>query len=212
MDDRTSDAELVAMARSRDREAFGVLVERHQPMAQRVAFGVVGQGSIAAELANEAMLQAYLSLDRLRDAATFQSWIHGIVLNVCRSYIRDRKKAPLSYEEVMGGVRHEGLAIVDIEPSPQEVAESQELHRVVIRAVEVPAAEGQGSDPAVLLRPAQRSGSGGHPRNVGVRREEPAPQREGKTPRSAAAAPHRCRSVGYRQGPGGEKDDRSQGC
>ena len=103
MDDRTSDAELVAMARSRDREAFGVLVERHQPMAQRVAFGVVGQGSIAAELANEAMLQAYLSLDRLRDAATFQSWIHGIVLNVCRSYIRDRKKAPLSYEEVMGG-------------------------------------------------------------------------------------------------------------
>ena len=53
MDDRTSDA-LVAMARSRDREAFGVLVERHQPMAQRVAFGVVGQGSIAAELANEA--------------------------------------------------------------------------------------------------------------------------------------------------------------
>ena len=136
MDDRTSDAELVAMARSRDREAFGVLVERHQPMAQRVAFGVVGQGSIAAELANEAMLQAYLSLDRLRDAATFQSWIHGIVLNVCRSYIRDRKKAPLSYEEVMGGVRHEGLAIVDIEPSPQEVAESQELHRVVIRAVE----------------------------------------------------------------------------
>ena len=136
MGDRTSDAELVAMARSRDREAFGVLVERHQPMAQRVAFGVVGQRSVAAELANEAMLQAYLSLDRLRDAAMFQSWIHGIVLNVCRSYIRDRKKAPLSYEEVMGGVRHEGLAIAAMEPTPQEVAESRELHRVVIRAVE----------------------------------------------------------------------------
>ena len=136
MSDRTSDAELVAMARSRDREAFGALVERHQPMAQRVAFGVVGQMSIAAELANEAMLQAYLSLDRLQDAAKFQSWIHGIVLNVCRSYIRDRKKAPLSYEEVMGGVRHEGHAIASMEPTPQEAAESRELHRVVLHAVE----------------------------------------------------------------------------
>ena len=61
MGDRTSDAELVALARSRNREAFGILVERHQPMVQRVAFGVVGQRSIAEELANEAMLQAYLS-------------------------------------------------------------------------------------------------------------------------------------------------------
>ena len=136
MDERTSDADLVAMARSRDREAFGALVERHQPMAQRVAYGVVGERSIAAELANEAMLRAYLSLDRLRDAAKFQSWIHGIVLNVCRSYIRDRKRAPLSYEEVMGGVRHEGDAIVDMEPTPEEAAESRELHRVVLRAVE----------------------------------------------------------------------------
>ena len=136
MDERTSDADLVAMARSRDREAFGALVERHQPMAQRVAYGVVGERSIAAELANEAMLRAYLSLDRLRDAAMFQSWLHGIVLNVCRSYIRDRKRAPLSYEEVMGGVRHEGDAIVDMEPTPQEAAESRELHQVVLRAVE----------------------------------------------------------------------------
>lgn len=137
MEDRTSDAELVVMARSRDSEAFGILVERHQPMAQRVAFGVVGQRSIAAELANEAMLQAYLSLDRLRDATMFQSWLHGIVLNVCRSYIRDRKRAPLSYEEVMGGVvRHEGYAIAAMEPTPQEVAESRELNRLVLDAVE----------------------------------------------------------------------------
>ena len=136
MGDRTSDAELVALAQSRNREAFGILVERHQPMVQRVAFGVVGQRSIAEELANEAMLQAYLSLDRLRDAATFQSWLHGIVLNVCRSYIRDRKRAPLSYEDAMGGTRYEGSAIVDIEPTPQELAESRELHQAVLHAVE----------------------------------------------------------------------------
>ena len=136
MDDRTSDAELVAMARSGDREAFGALVERHQPMARRVAFRAVGHEDIAAELANEAMLQAYLSLDRLRDASLFQSWLHGIVLNVCRGHIRERQRAPLSYEEVMGGVRNEGMPFTVIEPAPHEVVESQELHRVVLHAVE----------------------------------------------------------------------------
>ena len=136
MDDRTSDAELVAMTRSGDREAFGALVERHQPMARRVAFRAVGHEDIAAELANEAMLQAYLSLGGLRDASLFQSWLHGIVLNVCRGHIRERQRAPLSYEEVMGGVRNEGMPFTADEPAPHEVVESQELHRVVLHAVE----------------------------------------------------------------------------
>ena len=57
MDER-SDAELVALARSGDRRAFGDLVERHQAMAKRVARGVVAIEDVARELANEAMLQA----------------------------------------------------------------------------------------------------------------------------------------------------------
>ena len=135
MGDWTSDAELVAKTRSRDRDAFGTLMERHQPMARRVAFGVVGHRNIADELANEAMLQAYLSLDRLRDDANFRNWLHGIVLNVCRSYIRDRKKAPLSYDELMGRAHLDSTAMVDSEQSPQEMAESRELNRVVLQAV-----------------------------------------------------------------------------
>jgi hypothetical protein len=41
---------------------------------------MVGRVDIAQELVQEAFLQAYLSLDRLRDDDRFQSWLCGIVL------------------------------------------------------------------------------------------------------------------------------------
>jgi RNA polymerase sigma factor (sigma-70 family) len=122
--DRTSDADLVIQARSGDRSAFAALVKRHRAMAQRIANIMLRQPEAAREMANEAMLQAYLSLDRLRDPSRFQSWLHGIVLNVCRGHIRDQRRAPLSLEEIAGGLRFEAIPFTGIEPDPQEVAEA----------------------------------------------------------------------------------------
>ncbi len=99
------DAGLVSLARSGDKDAFGLLIERYHQMARRVAAGVVADGGVARELAQEAMLQAYLSLDRLRDPERFQSWLYGIVLNVCRGYLRDRDTSFLSLEALACGSR-----------------------------------------------------------------------------------------------------------
>ena len=133
--DSTPDAELVALARSGDKAAFGRLVERHQPVARRVAARVVADPELGRELAQEAVLQAYLSLDRLRDGHRFGSWLYGIVLNVCRSHLRDRKSDPFSLEAITGGMRFQALPFV-VEPDPQEIAEAQELHRTVLASVD----------------------------------------------------------------------------
>ena len=130
-----SDAELVASAASGDKDSFGVLIERHGTMAERVAKGVIRDADVARDLVQEAMLQAYLSLDRLRNPERFQSWLYGIVLNVCRSYIRNQKTAFYSLEAMTGGLRFESLPLTDLEPDPQEVAEAQELHETVLGAV-----------------------------------------------------------------------------
>jgi DNA-directed RNA polymerase specialized sigma24 family protein len=61
MDQRT-DAELVAQMRGGNKEAFGQLVERHQQMFERIAKKMFTDEWIAHELAQEAILQAYLSL------------------------------------------------------------------------------------------------------------------------------------------------------
>src|SRR5215472_18373679 len=100
----TDDSELVALARSGDKDAFGQLIERYQQMVKRIALGMIADEEIARELAQEAILQAYLSLDHLRDNTRFKSWLYGIALNVCRSYIRDQKINPYSLEAMMGGM------------------------------------------------------------------------------------------------------------
>ena len=68
----TSDSALIALARSGDKRAFGQLVERYQWLVKRIAMGMVSNAEIARELAQEAILQAYLSLDQLRDNARFK--------------------------------------------------------------------------------------------------------------------------------------------
>ena len=135
MDER-SDTELVARARAGSREAFGELIERHYEMATRVAMRLVRGKECARDLVQEAMLQAYLSLADLREESAFTSWLYGIVLNVCRSYIRDQKVEFCSLEGMAGGRWREEYPLADPAPTPEEAAEARELHQRVLAAVD----------------------------------------------------------------------------
>ena len=132
------DTTLVMRARQGDKQAFGSLVDRYQPMALRIAGRMTADPDVARELAQEALLQAYLSLDRLRDPSRFESWLYGIVLNVCRGYRRAWREEHASLEALTGGVRLEAAALGSgsFEPNPHEVVEARELHRTVLRAVD----------------------------------------------------------------------------
>jgi RNA polymerase sigma factor (sigma-70 family) len=131
-----ADTELVALARSGNKDAFSQLIERYQLMAKRIALGMIAREDIARELVQEAILEAYLSLDHLRDNARFKGWFYGIVLNVCRSYLREQKTDTYSLEAMMGGVRCDALALPSAALDPQEVAEQRELHSIVLKAIQ----------------------------------------------------------------------------
>src|SRR5450432_1340463 len=101
------DAELVLLARSGNKEAFGELIERYQPMARRIAFGILAQEDWVLEVIQEAFLAAYLSLDQLREPTRFNVWLYSIVLNAARTFLKERKLNPLSLEHLMGGMHGE---------------------------------------------------------------------------------------------------------
>ncbi len=134
MGDKT-DIELVTLAREGDKDAFGLLVQRYQMTAQRLAMRLVAKEDSAQELAQEAMLQAYLSLDHLRDSARFKSWLCGIVLNVCRSHLRDREITFFSLEAIMEGLQFYAVPLFSIPVTPEKIAEDRELHRIVLDAI-----------------------------------------------------------------------------
>ena len=133
--DKRPDRELVALARSGDREAFGQLVTRYQRMAAVIATRIVRDEDIAEEMAQEAMLKAYLSLKRLRDDTSFKSWLHGIVRHVCMSHLRDRRQMPIPVYDAVEGVQIGSGYFLRAPLDPQAIAEKRELHHRLLDAV-----------------------------------------------------------------------------
>jgi len=87
------DGDMVRLARDGDPAAFRLLVERHLPMARARAARLCPQPDDADDAVQDAFLQAFLALDRLRDPDRFAGWLGGIVANVCRA---QRRRAPLT--------------------------------------------------------------------------------------------------------------------
>jgi len=94
-------------------------------MAQRLATRVIGNWIWLKSL-QDAMLQAYLSLEKLNDPTRFKSWLYGIVLNICRNDLRRRKVICFSLEEMVGNLVDEPLPIAGSSPDPQLVAEQED--------------------------------------------------------------------------------------
>jgi RNA polymerase sigma factor (sigma-70 family) len=87
-----SDADLVAAARGGDRRAFAVLVERHYGVLLATCRRATGDGELAADAAQEAVVTALVGLDRLRDPERFGAWLIGIGLNLCRRALQERAR------------------------------------------------------------------------------------------------------------------------
>lgn len=130
-----ADSELVLIARSGDQAAFNVLVERYQQLAYRVAQRLVSSEQIANELVQEAWLEAYLSLDHLRQPGSFRSWLTGIVLNVCRSYLRKQARRSSRLYILAQQSGEDWLNLSNAPPSPEEVAEARHLHQLLLAAI-----------------------------------------------------------------------------
>ena len=126
-----TDAQLVARARADDTHAFRCLVERYQPLAFYLALRLVGREEVAHDLVQEALLQAYLFLDRLRDDARFKSWLYGIVLNLCRNWRRLHPASEVSLDDEVALFEH------PLSADPQEIAEERELKQAVRSAIDI---------------------------------------------------------------------------
>lgn len=130
-----SNSALLMLARNGNKDAFGELVERYQHMAERIALRMVANPAIAQELAQEAILEAYLSLDHLRDDTRFASWLYGITLNVCRGYLRAQKLNFCSLEALVGGMFIDPALLAMGAHDPLAIAEERELSRTILQAV-----------------------------------------------------------------------------
>ncbi len=125
------DHELVEASRQGDKESFGLLIDRYQPMTTSVIQRMVADELFHHDLFQETILSAYLSLDTLHDSQKFRSWLYGITRNVCLMFLRLQRVQSISLdflEETGGGLPSQ-------QPSPDEIAERLELRRAMLNTI-----------------------------------------------------------------------------
>lgn len=130
----TPDAELVTQAQSGNRAAFGQLIDRYQPMVKSITKRMIRDPDLANDVSQDAFLQAYLSLKKLRDPTRFKSWLYGIAQNTCRNHLRQQKPSHLTLDDLLSG-DHNIDPQHPTTPNPHQETEDQDLYRRVLEAI-----------------------------------------------------------------------------
>lgn len=97
---------LVSEAQRGDHDAFSALITERIPRLYGVAGLITGRRDLAEDAVQEALIHAWRDLPRLRDAATFDAWLHRLLVNAChdqgRRQRRQRGETPLMNQEFTG--------------------------------------------------------------------------------------------------------------
>jgi RNA polymerase sigma-70 factor, ECF subfamily len=129
-----TDEDLVARSRGGDLESFNQLILRWERPIYALAYRVIGREEDARDVVQETFLRAFRALPGFKGQAKFSSWLYRIALNLCRDWIRRRRRSPLV--ELPEGVDPTELA-AETGPveSIEELAARKELSEAVAEAM-----------------------------------------------------------------------------
>jgi RNA polymerase sigma-70 factor (ECF subfamily) len=125
---RTADTELVlGQDKTALKQEFEERLAECGKLAFRVARGVLRNGADAEDVAQEAMLQAYRSFERLRDRSRFRAWLVRITFRLALDQARSSRRR--EQREML-------WAVAVPRPTAEDLASSKEFGRRLDEAME----------------------------------------------------------------------------
>lgn len=82
------DSILVERFRHGDEGAFNQLVERHKREAYFIALRLSGSHEDARDLAQDAFVRCYQSMEKFRGDCSFRTWLYRIVINLSLNHLK----------------------------------------------------------------------------------------------------------------------------
>ncbi len=109
------------------RREFEKLAHHHYRDIYRAAYRLAGDPDEASDLAQEALVKAYVSFEQFETGTNFRAWMMRIVATTHISRFRYRSRRPevVPWDNVMDSTGRETSALAETAPGPEALAVSQ---------------------------------------------------------------------------------------
>jgi RNA polymerase sigma-70 factor (ECF subfamily) len=133
-DSKTPDPELARFVAEGDREAFRVLMKRHNQALFRTARAILKDDAEAEEAVQEAWLQAYRAIGTFRGDAKLSTWLVRIAVNESLGRLRRSRRSaeviPMSVDDTESPLQ-ENMADENHAAAPEVQAMRGEVRRLI---------------------------------------------------------------------------------
>ncbi|MEG1633559.1 MAG: sigma-70 family RNA polymerase sigma factor [Oscillospiraceae bacterium] len=133
---REEEFEIIQRVRAGDPEAFEPLVLEHQKKVYNLALRMLGNEEDARDMAQEALIRAYNSLESFRGDSKFSVWLYRLTSNICIDFLRGRGRRQAVSLTFESEDEPQELEISDERFSPEAVMEKSETRAAVSRGLQ----------------------------------------------------------------------------
>jgi RNA polymerase sigma-70 factor (ECF subfamily) len=132
-----SDRQLVDKVLSGNRNAFDMLVLRHQHKVYSLVSRFVSDSAEVEDICQEAFIKAYRALSSFRGDSAFYTWLYRIAINTAKNHVLSRKRRPLTSDVQLedAEISETGSALSDI-ADPESNLVTQKLKKAIFDAIE----------------------------------------------------------------------------
>jgi RNA polymerase sigma-70 factor (ECF subfamily) len=124
----------IEQARTGDRDAFRVLVDRHSRNVYRLAFRMTGNHGDADDVVQETFLRAFRQIRTYDGRAGFGTWLYCIAANYSRDVLRARRRRATVSDSAEDGMDLASRIPSD-DPSPDRIAFGRQLQGILAPAL-----------------------------------------------------------------------------
>ncbi len=128
------DLSLIKRVKKGDYRAFDLLVLKYQSRVIATAFKYVKERQLAEDIAQEAFIKSYKSIDSFREESSFYTWLYRITVNTAKNYLvssKRRDEIVISDLSLDDSIYPEKLDI----DSPQEILKASELRDLILETL-----------------------------------------------------------------------------
>ena len=133
--DHSNETELVKRVQNGDTEAFNPLILKYEKKIYNLIYQRVRDRETARDLCQEVFLKAWRAIPNFKNQSIFYTWIYKIAVNCTIDYIRKRNKQFVYVCEELPENPDDVLPILQMQLSPCQILEMEELGHVIRKTV-----------------------------------------------------------------------------